>query len=405
VSAYYRGGERRAGCLRKRSSRAARAPPSRPHRAYTDLVGSHTASLSRGILGGVPKKPLSFEVHPIVHPSGARAYVVVDPESRESLVVDPMLDRVGEALRLATAGGGTLKWIVDTHAHGDHLSGAGALHARSGAEVVMSVRSESQVATRRVAEGDRLTLGEKAFRVRAAPGNAPDAIVLESEATAGPPVLFTGDTLLVGTVGVRDVPGWDGAAHYDTIQRIFEPLPDEAEIRPGHDDMGRVRTTVQAEKRGNRWMREKDREAFVSRYLADPRPVPKEAAEILAANRTGSAEPPREALEAVEKAAERSAERPAPTGSFVSPTGMGTGASTPSSAVPEGMSTILTAAGAVALLGSVGALLVDRWFAMIPALVGAVALGIGLSGARRPKPKPGGGLYYLGPLPRTPTRP
>jgi glyoxylase-like metal-dependent hydrolase (beta-lactamase superfamily II) len=351
----------------------------------------------------VPKKPPPFEVHPIVHPSGARSYVVVEPESRESLVVDPLLDHVGDALRLATAGGGALRWIVDTHAHGDHLSGAGALHARTGADVVMSVRAESEVATRRVAEGDRLPLGEKGFRVRAAPGNAPDAIVLQSEATAGPPILFTGDTLLVGTVGVRDVPGWDGAAHYDTIQRIFEPLPDDAEIRPGHDDMGRVRTTVQAEKRGNRWMREKDREAFVSRYLADPRPVPKEAAEILAANRAGSAEPAKEALEAVEKAAGKSAERPAPTGSFVSPTGMG--ASTPTSAVPEGMSTLLTTAGAVSLLGSVGALLVDRWFAMIPALVAAVALGVGLSGAKRVKPKPGGGLYYLGPLPRTPTRP
>jgi hypothetical protein len=106
---------------------------------------------------------------------------------------------------------------------------------------------------------------------------------------------------------------------------------------------------------------------------------------------------------AVEKAAERSAERAAPTGSFVSPQGMG--ASKEPTAVPEGMSSLLAAAGGVCLLGSVGALLVDRWFAMIPALVGVVAIGMGMAGSRKAKPKPGGGLYYLGPLPRTPTRP
>src|SRR5687768_2387622 len=98
-----------------------------------------------------------FEVHPILHPRGCRSYVVVDPESREALVVDPLLDRVEEVERVVAGAGARLRWIVDTHSHGDHLSGAAALRARTGAEVAMSKATASKAVTRRVGEGDLLT--------------------------------------------------------------------------------------------------------------------------------------------------------------------------------------------------------------------------------------------------------
>src|SRR2546430_15553490 len=77
------------------------------------------------------------------------------------------------------------------------------------------------------------------------------------------------------------------------MQRLFEPLHDDTVVHPGHDDMGRFRTTIKAEKRGNRWLREKDRDTFLARWGAGPRNVPKTARDVLAANVEGvTAHPP-----------------------------------------------------------------------------------------------------------------
>ncbi len=344
------------------------------------------------------KSVVPFEVHALLHASGARAYVVIDPDSREALVVDPILDEVGEVKKTVASANAALRWIVETHGHGDHLSGAAALHRETGAEVVMTLAADSRVATRRVGEGDLLTLGEQVLRVRLAPGVAPDALVLE-----GPRILFTGDTLLVGTIGVRDAPGADGGALYDTIQRIFEPQPDDTVVHPGHDDMGRSRTTMYAEKRGNRWMREKDRENFLVRFAADPRVVPKHSAEVLAANRDGQTEGSSAA-----PSARTSDEGPAASstgtgrGPVVAPQGMG--AARTGGLVPEGIATLLTLGGLLVVVGCSLGFLVHRAFHALSGAMGVAAVVVGLvSAGRRPKKKDPG-LYYLGPLPRSPMR-
>lgn len=339
--------------------------------------------------GTLGKAVVPVEVHPIAHESGARSYVVVDPSSREAMVVDPLLDRVGETLRLLS--GATLKWIVETHAHADHLSGAAALRDRTGADVVMGAASDWQTVTRKVTDGDVLPLGEHAFRVRAAPGVTPDAIVLE-----GPSIVFTGDTLLVGTMGVKDAPGADPLAHYDTVQRVFEPLSEDVIVRPGHDDMGRVMTTMKAERRGNRWIREKDKDTYVSRWNADPRPVPREAADILKANREGSARPPPEAIEAAEKAAALSGAK----------SGGGVPAAPPTGALlPSGFAQLLLVASVFVLAFSVLAVLVDARLALGSALVAVLGVAAALPSLRSKRPKDStGGIYYLGPQKRGPMR-
>jgi hypothetical protein len=207
-------------------------------------------------------------------------------------------------------------------------------------------------------------------------------------------VAFTGDSLLVGTVGIQDAPGCDPSAHYDTVQRVFDPLADDVVVHPGHDDMGRSRTTIKAEKRGNRWMREKDRDAFVARYRADPRPVPKESAEILAANREGDANPPPEAIEAAERAVATVA------------SSKGTGALPTGGVLPSGVAQVLLAAGVLVVLGSALAILVNPLIALAPALVGvaAIALGVGSLARARPKGRTTPDFYYTGPAPRGPLR-
>ncbi|MCC7137289.1 MAG: MBL fold metallo-hydrolase [Planctomycetes bacterium] len=347
---------------------------------------------------GKPVVPL--DVHPILHPTGARTYVVVEPDSREAAVVDPVLDDLGEVLKALSAAKATVRWIVDTHWHADHLSGAVLLRERTGADVVMAASAGAAFVTRPVGEGDALPLGEQALRVRAAPGLAPEAIVLQ-----GPGVLFTGDTLLVGTIGVRDAPGDDGAALYDTMQRLFEPLPDDTVVHPGHDDMGRWKTTIKAEKRGNRWLREKDRETFLARWASDPRPLAKTAKDLLAANREG----PKAAT--ADLAPVATVGQPAKgAGPVVAPQGMGgsqggMAAARPPGVASESVASVFVVFGLACVVGCALGFLVHPLAHLVAGVAGAIAVGVGLaSAARRPKRAAGGGLFYTGPQRRSPLR-
>lgn len=351
----------------------------------------------------VPVAPL--DVVPLAHGSGARAYVVIEPVSREALVVDPILDEVGEVLKTLASRRATVRFVVDTHLHGDHLSGAALLAERTGAEVAMGAATDVRTVTRRVEEGDVLRLGDGGLVVRAAPGLSPESVVLQ-----GPGMLFTGDTLLVGTIGVRDVVGADGApvddgaALYDTIQRIFEPLPDGTVVYPGHDDMGRVRTTIKAEKRGNRWMREKDRDTFLARWGSDPRPVAKHAGEIAAANRAGTttASPALAPVTTVGQPAKGA-------GPVVAPQGMGASGAPPhggmgaprGSSVPTslsgGLADVALLAGAVVVAACALGFLVHPLFHVVSGAVGLLAVVLGAARASRRGRRPADGFFYTGP--------
>jgi len=235
------------------------------------------------------RDPRRVEVVPIRHPRGCRSYVLIDPDSREACVVDPLLDHVRETTDALAEGHASLRWIVETHAHGDHISGANALRERAGGEVVVHPAAVSDVATHRADDGETLPLGEQELHVHHAPGITEDALVLEA-----PGALFTGDTLLIGTVGLRDVPGSDGDAWFTSLRRIFDERDEATILHPGHDDMGRDMTTLKAERRGNRWLREDDRESFLALYAADERTPRKDADRVLAANRQGLSQVPRD---------------------------------------------------------------------------------------------------------------
>jgi len=330
-----------------------------------------------------------MEVLPILHPRGCRSYVLVDPASREACVVDPLLDHLRETLEVLGEHKAGLRWIVDTHAHGDHLSGAAALHERAGGDVVAHPDASTEVATLRADDGSKLQLGEHHLVVHHAPGISTDALVLEA-----PGALFTGDTLLIGTVGLRDAPGSDADAWFDSLERIFAERTEETVLHPGHDDMGRDRTTLKAERRGNRWLREDDREAFRALHAADDREPRKDAPKILEANRGGLQKVPRD----VEAASgfEPPTDTVARESRYADPKQVD---DKPAPAAPPGVAGLLVTAGALCALGTVlGWLLVPAFHAL--SLVAAVLLlGAGLpalEARRRTRPK-GEAFYYTGP--------
>src|SRR5512138_903816 len=106
------------------------------------------------------------------------AYLIVDAETRQAALVDPRADRVTAYLRELADRGLSLCLVIDTHTHADHLSGAAELRARTGAEVLLSERAFSEVATRRLRDGDRVSLGDHHIDVIASPGHTDDSVSL-----------------------------------------------------------------------------------------------------------------------------------------------------------------------------------------------------------------------------------
>jgi glyoxylase-like metal-dependent hydrolase (beta-lactamase superfamily II) len=191
---------------------------------------------------------------------GCLGYLVVDEETRSALAVDPRLDQVGALRELLLVSGWRLRYVVDTHTHADHLSGAWALGEATQAPVVAHTASRASRIRRRVSGGDTLDLGTRSVRVLDAPGHTPDSMALLVDGH-----LFTGDALLAGGAGRTDFPGGSASALFDTLA-AFRALPRDTVVHPGHDYVGRGMTTLGEELAANPALRETDRAAFVARF-------------------------------------------------------------------------------------------------------------------------------------------
>src|SRR5215831_5677694 len=185
-------------------------------------------------------------------------YLIADGDAREAALVDPRADRVEDYLRELEARGLRLRLVIETHTHADHLSGAAELRARTGAEILISERAKSDVATRRLRDGDRVTLGRHTIEVIASPGHTDDSVSLLVDGA-----VLSGDALLIGGAGRTDFQNGSPEALYETLHRRFAHLPDDLTMYPAHDYAGRTHSTLAQERQTNPLLRMTDRDAFI----------------------------------------------------------------------------------------------------------------------------------------------
>lgn len=196
------------------------------------------------------------------------SYVVSDPATRQATIIDPVLDFTAHNGRTArhsadlllahlTQNDLELVWILETHAHADHLSAAHYLHVRTGAPVVIGahitavqtvfaalfeaddVTPDGSQFDRLVAEGDRLPLGELEVRALHTPGHTPACVsYLIGDAA------FVGDTLFMPDYGTArcDFPGGSASTLYVSIHKLLA-LPPATRIFVGHDYLPSGRST------------------------------------------------------------------------------------------------------------------------------------------------------------------
>jgi hydroxyacylglutathione hydrolase len=196
--------------------------------------------------------------------------IIGDPLTREALVVDPG-DEISRILELLGRHKLTVKAIVSTHAHIDHVGGLTKLHQYTGAPVMMHrddiplyhgmdiqaaflgvAPPEVGEIDQLLADGDVLQWGSLAAQVLHTPGHSPGSVSLYVPAIAGEfartvPQLFAGDTLFAGSIGRTDLWGGSMDQILESLRGKVLQLPDDTVVHPGHGP----RTTIGRERQSN----------------------------------------------------------------------------------------------------------------------------------------------------------
>jgi hydroxyacylglutathione hydrolase len=171
--------------------------------------------------------------------TGCATYMVGALDSGECAVVDPLWD-IAPYLRMAAHRSSRIRYVIDSHTHADHVSGARRLAAATGAELVLPEGADVAYQASRVRGGDRVRLGEVSLDILHAPGHRPEQInvlVTDHSRSEDPWCLLTADFVLVGDVSRPDLAqrGDEGARIlFDVTIPRLGALPDFVEIYPGH---------------------------------------------------------------------------------------------------------------------------------------------------------------------------
>jgi len=224
----------------------------------------------------------SLQVVPFAHPQGCRGYLLVDRPSKQTLALDVHLDLVYDMAQRVKAEGWKLRYVVDTHTHADHPSGAAALASQFDAIRMTHEKAGHTGVTVYPKDGEPIELGESTITVRYMPGHTPDSMGLTIDGA-----LFSGDSLLIDGVARTDFLGGDAGELFDSIHALLTDLPGETILFPAHDYQDRVKSTLGEEKKSNPWLQINDRDIFVEKLVANPPPRPVNMDDLLRLNREG----------------------------------------------------------------------------------------------------------------------
>jgi sulfur dioxygenase len=175
-------------------------------------------------------------------------YVLADDATKEAVIIDPVRETIERDVTLLHQLGLSLRYVMETHVHADHVTSAGLLRERTGTLTVVSKDGGAPCADVLPSDGDVIRCGALALEVRRTPGHTNGCVTYVEHTHK---LAFTGDALLIRGCGRTDFQQGDPHTLYRSVHdRIFS-LPDDTAIYPGHDNKGCTSSTVGEEKAFN----------------------------------------------------------------------------------------------------------------------------------------------------------
>jgi sulfur dioxygenase len=213
-------------------------------------------------------------------------YLLMDNATKSAVLIDPVLELVDRDMEELNNLDATLKYVLNTHVHADHITGSGVMkakYAEQGVTVKSIISKESGAkADKLVSSGDIIYFGEQTLEVRNTPGHTPGCVsyILNQKSH-----VFCGDTILVGGCGRTDFQGGDAGLLFESVWEELFALPDTTVLYPGHDYKGRTCSTIGEQKRLNsRLTKPKDEFVALMRKLFDGSNYPQKLDVSLPAN-------------------------------------------------------------------------------------------------------------------------
>lgn len=206
------------------------------------------------------------------------SYLVADERSAEAALIDPVREQFERDLLLLKELGLSLRYVLETHVHADHVTAAAMFADATHAKTVAS-NLGAGCATEQLVDGDVVRVGSLEIRALATPGHTRDSLSFYL-----PGHVFTGDALLVRGTGRTDFQSGDAGALYDSITRKLFTLPDDTRVWPAHDYRGHSVSTIGEEKRFNPRLAGKTRDEFIAILGRLELPPPRKMAVAVPAN-------------------------------------------------------------------------------------------------------------------------
>ncbi len=201
--------------------------------------------------------------------SSTYSYLIA-ADSGDAVLIDPVYELAGRDLALLDEHNLKLVWVLDTHVHADHVTGANALKAATGAQSAVGDGCKASGFDHQLNDGDEIRFGNEVIRIIATPGHTHGSVSYLWRDR-----VFTGDALLIGGCGRTDFQAGDPDLLYRSITGKLFNLEDEVLVYPGHDYKGRRVSSIGEEKALNPRLAGRSREEFIGIMNALNLPTPR----------------------------------------------------------------------------------------------------------------------------------
>ena len=187
-------------------------------------------------------------------------YILMDSDTHEAVIIDPVDTKLNSLINFVNEKKLNIRFVLETHAHADHITSAGNLCKMTGAIAATPAHCNITNAEIQLEDHQQLVFGKnQVITAIHTPGHTAGSMSFIWNNT-----VFTGDTLLINGCGRTDFQSGSSQELYKSITDKLFTLPDDTIVYPGHDYHGKKQSTIGDEKKHNPRLAGKTMDEFVA---------------------------------------------------------------------------------------------------------------------------------------------